>query len=117
VWAVVGGDLAVEAGMKVNGQTVSAFTALAALTVVAIAGTAVILSLLWRAWWLYPAWAWHVEPLGMPSVSFWHFAALLLLVDVVTYRVNEKKDNANWFNVAIQFALPMLAWAVLWWLR
>jgi hypothetical protein len=35
---------------------------------------------LWDAWWLYPAWGWFAEPLGLRHISFWYFIGVLLLI-------------------------------------
>lgn len=84
-----------------------------ALFVLAVAGVA------WRAWWLYPAWGWFLMPLGLPVVSFWHFAALLMLVDTLRGGVDTKKNTAgtDWALVGINFLWPIAVFAILRWMR
>jgi hypothetical protein len=78
-----------------------------------------IIGLMWRAWWLYPVWAWFLVPLGLPAISFWHFAALLLLISLLTVHDNIKKDDreVSWIAVAVSFMFPMIAWVTMRWLR
>jgi hypothetical protein len=74
---------------------------------------------LWRAWWLYPAWGWFLVPLGAPAITFWHFAALLLIVGTVTAHEDTKKDERKTDRVAIVASLfaPMIWWALLRFMR
>lgn len=77
-----------------------------------------ILSSLWRTWWLYPAWAWFMVPLGLPQISFWHCAALMYLVHIMTVNVETKKDDrpVAWSSIGVILISPILAWAVLKWM-
>jgi hypothetical protein len=78
-----------------------------------------LLGTMWRAWWLYPAWGWYLVPLGVPAVSFWHFTALMILVAVLTAHVETKKDErkTEWASYVVVFLWPIVAWAILRWLR
>jgi uncharacterized BrkB/YihY/UPF0761 family membrane protein len=78
-----------------------------------------ILAVMWRAWWLYPAWAWFLVPLGLPGIRFWHFTALLVLVSALIYRVDTKKDErkTDWGVIIVGFLWPILSWAILRWMR
>lgn len=75
--------------------------------------------LLWRAWWLYPAWGWYLVPLGLPPISFWHFTALVFLVGVLTQHMDTKEDDrkTSWGAVFVSFFWPAIIWAILRWLR
>lgn len=77
-----------------------------------------ILSSLWRTWWLYPAWAWFMVPLGLPQASFWHVAALLYLVHILTVDVEIRKDDRPiaWTSIGVILFSPILSWAVLRWM-
>lgn len=79
----------------------------------------IVATMLWRAWWFYPAWGWFLVPLGVPQISFWHFTTLMLLVSVLTSRTDTKKDERkeDWAKVVILFIAPMLTWALLRWMR
>lgn len=78
-----------------------------------------VLGLLWRAWWLYPAWGWFVVPLGLPPLSYWHFTAIVFLVGVLTNHVDTKKDEraTDWVAIVVLFFWPILAWALMRWMR
>jgi len=84
-----------------------------AVFVLTIAGTA------WRSYWLYPAWNWFAVPLGVPSISFWHFAALTLLTFYFTNTSDEKKDDRphDWYRTLAAFVLPILLYFVLKWMH
>lgn len=74
--------------------------------------------LVWRSWWLYPAWSWFIVPLGAPAISFWHFMALTFLLGILSSQVETKKDDRPedpkiW---ASKFCMPIIAWVVLKWL-
>jgi hypothetical protein len=75
-----------------------------------------ILSITWRTWWLYPAWAWYIEPLGVRPITFWHFAALLFLISDLT-PMHTQKGEEDWPKLLIVFLSPMITWAMLWWMR
>ena len=87
-----------------------------ALPIVMLLG---ILVIMWRTWWLYPAWEWYIVPLGVPSIAFWHFAALLLLSSVLFHRDESKKDDraTDWGKTAAIFMWPVIVWVMLWWMR
>lgn len=79
-----------------------------------------LLTLIWRAWWLYPAWAWFIVPLGAPQISFWHFAALTFIAGIYTAHTDYRKDErginyAAWISNLLIW--PPLAFVILWWLR
>lgn len=78
-----------------------------------------LLVLMWRSWWLYPAWGWFVVPLGLPAIRFWHFVALTFLVGTITAHSDEKKDErpTDWGKVAVGFLWPIVAWVFLRWMR
>lgn len=78
-----------------------------------------ILGLLWRSWWLYPAWTWFLVPLGLPTITFWHFTALTFLVGVFTTHIDTKKDErpTNWPVISVMFVWPVVTWAILRWLK
>lgn len=98
----------------------TAFYAAIGMAIVGLPLTIVIvgLSTLWRAWWLYPTWAWYVVPLGAPAIAFWHFAALLILVSAL-HNTNIHKDERkiDWSTYVIVFLWPVAAWVILRWLR
>jgi len=77
-----------------------------------------ILGLLWRTWWLYPAWAWFMVPLGLPVITFWHCAGLLLLVNILTMHFDHHKDErkVDWYSYLGLFIQPMVIWVMLRWL-
>jgi|SRR5580765_6914342 len=80
----------------------------------------VVASVTWKAWWLFPAWAWYLVPLGLPQISFWHFTALFFLVDTLTRHMDIKKDTRpfDWSTAIFGTMLwPMLAWLILRWMR
>ena len=74
---------------------------------------------LWRTWWLYPAWGWYLQPLGLPAISFWHFAALSLLLTTLTHKSSTKKDDRKESSTLwlIGFCIAPITWAVLWWMH
>lgn len=78
-----------------------------------------ILGLMWRAWWLYPAWGWFLVPLGVPAISFWHFTALSFLVSTLTMHTDDKKDDrkTDWNKLAMTLCWPIFTWAILRWMR
>lgn len=79
-----------------------------------------LLILIWRVWWLYPAWDWYLVPLGLPRITFWHFAGLTMLVGIYTLHTDYKKDNRpiEWASWVVNVILwPPVAWAILWWLK
>lgn len=41
----------------------------AAVIVLPLAMLVIVALLMWRAWWLYPAWGWFMVPLGLPGDS------------------------------------------------
>ena len=90
----------------------------AAVVVPVILGLSILL-VMWKAWWLYPAWAWYLVPLGLPQITFWHFTALLFLLSTLTGHVSLKKDNrpTDWGAVVTLNLWPMIAWAILRWMR
>lgn len=73
----------------------------------------------WRSWWLYPAWAWFLVPLGVPQISFWHFAALLMLISMITNAGDYKEDKRpiDWSKVFAAFIAPIITWVILWWIH
>jgi hypothetical protein len=81
----------------------------------------VLLGVVWRTWWLFPAWAWYVVPLGVRQISFWHFAALTALIGTLTHSTGDtKKDDRqpDWAKMIITPLLtPVFAWMLLWWLH
>ena len=95
---------------------------LEAIGVIVVAAPLVFLltlvSVLWRAWWLYPAWAWLIVPLGAPTISFWHFSALLMLAASVASNNDAHEDTrpVDWSKVIFILLLPVLTWAVVRWL-
>lgn len=78
-----------------------------------------ILAIAWRAWWLYPTWRWFIVPLGAPQISFWHFAALMAVISVLTHQVDnhEDKRELDWSKVGASFAMPIIFWAIFWWMK
>ncbi len=78
-----------------------------------------ILASAWRAWWLYPAWTWFLMPLGAPTISFWHFTALSVLLNSFTSHIETKKDERKESMPAliVAFIWPMLLWVMLRWMR
>jgi len=95
-----------------------AFFGLLVVAVPAILGLA-LLGIMWRAWWLYPTWAWFVVPLGGRAIPFWSFAALLFLAQIATHATDDKKDDRpmDWAKLAIGLLWPMVAWVLLRWMR
>lgn len=79
-----------------------------------------ILGIMWRAWWLYPAWGWFIVPLGVPAISFWHFTALTFLISLITMHTDDKKDDrkTDWnTKLIVAFLWPVVAWLLLRWMR
>jgi hypothetical protein len=78
-----------------------------------------ILSLMWRAWWLYPLWAWFIVPLGARPITFWHFTALIFIVNIITTKNDFKKDDrpTDWSGMVIAFFWPIMLWAILQWMH
>lgn len=78
-----------------------------------------VLVMMWRAWWLHPAWEWYIVPLGVPQVSYWHFIALVFFFNTLTMKHDTKKeDKVQWAGVlTLSFVWPIVAWALLRWMR
>lgn len=72
--------------------------------------------IIWRAWWLYPAWAWFAVPAGAQPLTFKLFFGFLFLITSIRVSYTEKSnERINWpvtFRASI--IMPILAWAVLW---
>jgi hypothetical protein len=79
----------------------------------------IVLSLLWRAWWLYPAWQWFLVPLGVPQISFYHFAAIVYLIGTLTAHTDVHKDDRpfSWSSFVALWTAPVIVWFILRWLR
>ena len=92
------------------GIAVFAFPFLLVLSVAVIA---------WRAWWMYPAWAWFIVPLGAPQITFWHFTGLLFLVTSITqhFDTHEDKRKNSWPAMIIGALWPILVWTTMWWIH
>lgn len=77
-----------------------------------------LLAVMWRSWWLFPAWSWFIVPLGVTPIAFWHFAALLLLTDTFRH-ISTKKDEreTEWASVGVSFLWPIVVWVLLRWMR
>lgn len=93
--------------------------ALALVVVLPVLFGLVLLLLMWRSWWLYPVWDWYLVPLGLPHISFWHFTALIFLVNVLTNHPETKKDDrkqemASW---VVSFLWPIIVWGILRWMH
>lgn len=91
---------------------------LAVILVPLLLGFVVIMTL-WRAWWLYPAWAWFIVPLGVRPISFWHFTALMYLISVLTLHTDTKKDErpTQWAAVVTIMLVPVIYWLFFRWLH
>lgn len=77
-----------------------------------------LFAVMWRSWWLYPAWAWFIVPLGLPAISFWHFTALLFLVQSLQSTDVKKNDRGvDWTIFTLHYLWPIAAWALLRWMR
>lgn len=78
----------------------------------------ILANILWRAWWLYPAWTWFVVPIGAPAITFWHFTGLMLLLSIVTHQIDTKEDERKeaWTSWIVGYTWPVVAWVVLRWL-
>lgn len=78
-----------------------------------------VLGVAWRAWWLYPTWAWFIVPLGAPAISFWHFTALIFIIGVLTVHPDMKKDDrkVEWAGYINLLVWPIVAWAILRWMH
>lgn len=74
------------------------------------------LLLMWRVWWLYPAWEWFFVPLGLPPITFWHLAGLLVLVEVTTRPTPKtaKNDEKDWQQFFTGILTPPFAWLIFW---
>ena len=73
-----------------------------------------LLGVMWRAWWLYPAWGWFLVPLGLPPITFWHFTALVVLIDAMkTVEVKKDERKMEWPLVVIGLLWPMVAWVMM----
>ena len=69
---------------------------------------------LWSTWWLHPLWYPVFSPLGVPSITFWHFLAMMWFVAAVRYRKHQviKDEMLNPYNgpmglVTTYFTPPM----------
>ena len=80
--------------------------------------------LLWESWWLYPAWALLLVPLGVPGVSFWQFAALNMFLSVMLTNVpqnnyatesDQTKRRAAGVRVVAFLLRPVLAYYFIRW--
>lgn len=103
-----------------GGVRVNAFAYIGGIIVIIPVMFAIaLLGATWRAWWLYPAWAWFLVPLGLPSVTFWHFTALMFMLTVVTQRTDVRKDDRkiDWAVCVASFLWPIAAWVLLRWMR
>lgn len=79
-----------------------------------------ILAILWRAWWLYPAWGWFLVPIGAPQISLWHFMALMFILATITHQSNTKKDERkeDWSSLlGVAILYPVLVWLILWFIH
>jgi len=78
-----------------------------------------VLGLLWRAWWLFPAWGWFVVPLGVSPITFWHFTALIFFGSVMTTHIDMKKDERKieWGAAPVIILWPILTWVLLRWMH
>ncbi len=78
---------------------------------------------LWWAWWVYPAWGWFVEPLGVPHVSIWAFVGVIILLhgkpDLwVGHSDTKTRTGAEWIGTLIgAVSGPVVVWAILRWLH
>lgn len=78
----------------------------------------------WFAWWLYPAWGWFVVPLGVPSITLWHFIGLFVLLRArlsepkTEPKETKPKTTADHAGVMLAWAVgPILTWVFLRWLH
>ncbi len=76
----------------------------------------------WWAWWLYPAWAWFLEPLGVPHVSFWMFVGIaVLLRQKPSFDFPEESKTRKWnewLGLASGAVLgPIFVWVFLRWVH
>lgn len=99
---------------------------------VAIVAPVVVLGLLalgmamcvWESWWFYPMWAQIMVPLGLPSVTFWMFAALNLFVSAILTPTPQNdyvkdKENASTNTVSrfvFSFVRPVIAYYFIQWM-
>ena len=98
------------------------FLAIVGATVIAIPIIIIIgvLGIIWRAWWLYPAWGWFLVPLGVHQISLWHFTALMFLLATLTHQSNTKKDERkeDWSSMlGVVVLYPIVAWLILWFIH
>lgn len=80
----------------------------------------ILFGILWRAWWFFPAWGWFVVPLGVPPISFWHFAGLLTGVINLLHvtPIYKETRTVDWWTCCLSlFGYPVVTWALLWWIH
>jgi hypothetical protein len=78
-----------------------------------------LLIILWRTWWLYPAWAWFIVPLGAPAISFYHFAALMVFVGTQIPDNDTRKDDRDieWEKILGKVIAPIFIYGLFYWLK
>lgn len=74
----------------------------------------------WWAWWVYPAWGWFLEPLGVPHVSLVVFMGLVMFLRAAqaggwpTKATDSRRTAGEWIVVAIGLVFgPITAWVLL----
>lgn len=43
-----------------------------------------LLIIMWSAWWLHPLWSVVLVSIGVPSITYWHFVALIVFISAIT---------------------------------
>lgn len=78
-----------------------------------------VAGMLWRSWWLYPAWSWFLVPLGIKDVSFWQFTAITFFVSTIMSHagIHEDKRPISGISISMLFIMPVIAWGIMKWLH
>lgn len=76
-----------------------------------------VLNAAWAVWWVHPAWAWFVVPLGLPPIGMLHLWGLLLLVRYRPTKLAKHTDYKaeEWASFAVGSLVgPPLTYVLLW---
>ena len=94
------------------------------LIVIVVAGIGLAFAqYVWWAWWVYPAWAWFLVPLGLPAINLWYFLGLVFILHGKPAKMEiadpEKKAKwTDWFGYALGSLVgPIFVYWTLYWLH
>ena len=102
-----------------NPLAVWAFTTVLIAGMISIGAIIGLLAGLWKAWWLFPAWAWFLVPLGVPQISLIGFMGLSVFINAVRPAApNKKGEKDDWSNIMIGWVIgPVFSWFFLWFIH